>query len=52
MLAAGPARRRYNPELAPLTDLLRELRSRPRISELVIDQPDLRVELRRGRRSR
>jgi oxaloacetate decarboxylase alpha subunit len=48
MFAAGPARRRYNPEIEPLLDLLRALATRPAVSHLVIDKPDLRVELRRG----
>lgn len=52
MLAAGPAAPRYNPEVKPLLDLLRQLASRPHISELIIDKPDLRVELRRGRQCR
>lgn len=51
MLAAGPARRRYNPELQPVLRLLRELAHRPRVTELVVDKPDeLRLEVRRGRR--
>jgi oxaloacetate decarboxylase alpha subunit len=51
MLAAGPARRRYNPDIAPLLDLLRRLKNRPEVTDLVVEKPDLRVELRRGRRS-
>jgi oxaloacetate decarboxylase alpha subunit len=46
MLAAGPARRHYNPELAPVLELLRELARRPPTVELVIETPDLRLELR------
>lgn len=46
MIAAGPARRRYNPDLAPILRLLRELARRPRLAELVVEQPDLRLELR------
>jgi oxaloacetate decarboxylase (Na+ extruding) subunit alpha len=46
MLAAGPARRHYNPELAPILALLRELARRPPVGELVIEKPDLRLELR------
>jgi oxaloacetate decarboxylase alpha subunit len=49
MLAAGPARRRYNPEVQPLLSLLRGLRERAPLSELVIDKPGLRLELRSSR---
>jgi oxaloacetate decarboxylase (Na+ extruding) subunit alpha len=48
MLAAGPAATRYRPDLAPLLELLRELRSRPHLAELVLDKPDLHLELRRA----
>ncbi|MBO0867114.1 MAG: hypothetical protein J2P15_00975 [Micromonosporaceae bacterium] len=48
MLAAGPVRRGYNPELGPLLELLRELRDRPDVTDLVVQRPGLRVELRRG----
>jgi oxaloacetate decarboxylase (Na+ extruding) subunit alpha len=50
MLAAGPARRHYNPELAPVLELLRELARRPPTAELVVEKADLRLELR-GRTS-
>ena len=46
MLAAGPARRRYNPELKPVLDLLGGLASRPPVSQLRIDKPGFRLELR------
>lgn len=46
MLAAGPARRRYDPELEPVLELLRELARRPPVTELVVEQPDFRMELR------
>jgi len=48
MLAAGPARRRYDPELAPVLELLRGLAGRPRLAGLRVDTPDLSLELRRG----
>jgi oxaloacetate decarboxylase (Na+ extruding) subunit alpha len=47
MLAAGPAQRHYNPEVAPLLQLLRGLRDRPPVTRLVVAKPGLRVELRR-----
>jgi oxaloacetate decarboxylase alpha subunit len=46
MLAAGPARRHYNPELKPVLDLLAGLRTRQGTSGLVIDKPGFRLELR------
>jgi oxaloacetate decarboxylase (Na+ extruding) subunit alpha len=50
MLAAGPARRHYNPDLKPVLDLLAGLRERPGMSALVIDKPGFRLELREGTR--
>jgi oxaloacetate decarboxylase (Na+ extruding) subunit alpha len=50
MLAAGPARRHYNPDLKPVLDLLAGLRERPGVSGLVIDKPGFRLELREGTR--
>jgi oxaloacetate decarboxylase alpha subunit len=47
MLAAGPAPRRYNPELAPVLALLRGLPGRDVPDELIIDQPGFRLALRR-----
>jgi oxaloacetate decarboxylase alpha subunit len=46
MLAAGPARRRYNPRLKPVLDLLGGLATRPTTDELLIDKPGFRLELR------
>jgi oxaloacetate decarboxylase alpha subunit len=48
MLAAGPARRRYNPELKPVLDLLVGLAERPGVSDIVIDKNGFRLELRGG----
>jgi oxaloacetate decarboxylase (Na+ extruding) subunit alpha len=45
MVAAGPARRHYNPDLHPLLGLLRELRDRPAVPDIVLDKPDFRLEL-------
>jgi oxaloacetate decarboxylase alpha subunit len=50
MLAAGPARRRYNPELAPVLALLRELSRREVVDELVVEKPGFRLALRRAAR--
>jgi len=46
MLAAGPARRHYNPDLKPVLDLLSGLRDRSGVSALVVDKPGFRLELR------
>jgi oxaloacetate decarboxylase alpha subunit len=45
MLAAGPARRHYNPDTQPILKLLRELQKRPAASDIVIEKPDFRIEL-------
>jgi oxaloacetate decarboxylase (Na+ extruding) subunit alpha len=50
MLAAGPARRHYNPDLKPVLDLLAGLGQRPGVSGVVIDKPGFRLELRAGGR--
>jgi oxaloacetate decarboxylase (Na+ extruding) subunit alpha len=46
MIAAGPARRHYNPDLKSVLDLLRGLGTRPPVSLLRIDKPGFRLELR------
>jgi oxaloacetate decarboxylase alpha subunit len=46
MLAAGAPARHYDPEVQPLLDLLRGLRGRPPVSELVVEKPGLRISLR------
>jgi oxaloacetate decarboxylase alpha subunit len=48
MLAAGPARRHYNPELKPLLDLLSGLQGRSGLSDIAVAKPGFRLELRRG----
>ena len=52
MLAAGPARRHYNPGLKPVLDLLAGLAARPAaihgVSGVVVDKPGFRLELRAG----
>ena len=47
MLAAAPAQQGYDPQLAPVKELLRGLRDRPVAAELVVEQPGFRLELRR-----
>jgi oxaloacetate decarboxylase alpha subunit len=51
MLAAGPARRHYNPDLKPVLDLLAGLAQRPAASGLVIEKPGFRLALSTGRGS-
>ena len=51
MLASGPASRRYDPELRPLMSLLRQLTSRHDLSQVTVEKPGFRLELR-GRRTR
>ncbi len=48
MKAAGPAGRRYNPDAKPLLDLLREVVAKPAVSHIVIEKPNLRIELARA----
>jgi oxaloacetate decarboxylase alpha subunit len=50
MLAAGPTERHYNPDLKGVLELLRELRTRPAVSDIVVDKPGFRLELRAGGR--
>lgn len=45
MLAAGPARQHYNPDVQPILKLLRGLQNRPAASDVVIEKPDFRLEL-------
>jgi oxaloacetate decarboxylase alpha subunit len=47
MISAGPARRHYNPQLAPVLSLLRGLAGRSVPDQLVIDKPGWRLMLRR-----
>ena len=50
MLAAGPAPRHYNPELKPVLNLIRQLATRPELSQLSIVKPGFKMELRRNAR--
>jgi oxaloacetate decarboxylase alpha subunit len=47
MLAAGPAPRHFNPELAPVLTLLRELGDRPSVHDLAVTKPGLRLQVHR-----
>ncbi|MDT3679010.1 MAG: hypothetical protein ROZ64_09290 [Burkholderiaceae bacterium] len=46
MLAAGPARRHYNPSMRPLLSLLRGVAARAPAAEIVFDTPGVHLELR------
>jgi oxaloacetate decarboxylase alpha subunit len=47
MVAAGPAPTHYNPTLAPVLTLLRELGERPSVHDLAVGKPDLRLFVHR-----
>jgi oxaloacetate decarboxylase alpha subunit len=47
MLAAGPARRHYNPTVSPILDLIRQLGARRDLEYIAIDKAGMKLELRR-----
>jgi oxaloacetate decarboxylase alpha subunit len=49
MMAAGPARRNYNPDMQPILKLLRELRKRTASPDIALEKPGFRFELRGSR---
>jgi oxaloacetate decarboxylase alpha subunit len=50
MVAAGPAKRHYNPDVRPILKLLTALQNRSSIPDMVIEKPDFRLELRGNKR--
>ena len=48
MIAAGPAKRTYDPGMAGAINLLREAAGRGDISEVVVDRPGFKLTLRRA----
>lgn len=48
MLAAGPAAGHYNPDLEPIKELLRELKTRPPLFQLVVEKDGLRLSVGQG----
>ncbi len=46
MMAAGPVKRGYNPDARGVTDLIREMTARPRVSEMTVEKSGLKVTLR------
>ncbi|HYL61319.1 MAG TPA: biotin carboxyl carrier protein [Candidatus Methylomirabilis sp.] len=49
MLAAGPAKSYYNPDVQPILKLLRELPKRRSASDIVFEKPGFRLELHRSK---
>jgi oxaloacetate decarboxylase (Na+ extruding) subunit alpha len=47
MVAAGPARRHYDPKLSPVLDLIRKLAARTDLDYVAIEKAGMRLELRR-----
>jgi oxaloacetate decarboxylase (Na+ extruding) subunit alpha len=47
MVAAGPARRHYNPTISPVLSLIRKLSERSDLQYIAIDKAGMRLELRR-----
>jgi oxaloacetate decarboxylase alpha subunit len=47
MVAAGPARRHYNPTVSPVIDLIRKLSARDDLEYVAVDKAGVRLELRR-----
>ena len=50
MVAAGPAKRHYNPDVGPILKLLTGLQNRASIPDMVIEKPDFRLELHGNKR--
>jgi oxaloacetate decarboxylase alpha subunit len=47
MVAAGPARRHYDPSISPVLDLIRKLAARSDLDYVAIGKAGMRLELRR-----
>lgn len=48
MMAAGPAPRHYDPAGRPTMDLIRKLTSRRDLTQVSVEKPGFRLELRRS----
>jgi oxaloacetate decarboxylase alpha subunit len=48
MIAAGPARRHYDPSSPPVISLVRNLTARRDLEEITVEKSDFRLELRRA----
>lgn len=51
MVAAGPAKRHYDPALKPAISLVRQLTARRDLTEVMVEKPGFRLELRRHARA-
>jgi oxaloacetate decarboxylase alpha subunit len=49
MLAAGPARRHYNPDMRPVLKRLQEAKTRRSASDIIVEEAGFRLELRRAK---
>lgn len=49
MVAAGPAARNYDSEQRPVLSLIRQLTSRHELSQVIVEKPGFRLELRKTR---
>ena len=48
MLAAGPAASYYNPDLEPVKELLRALKTQPNVSQLIVEKDGFRLAVSQG----
>jgi oxaloacetate decarboxylase (Na+ extruding) subunit alpha len=48
MLAAGPARRHYDPTSKPVLSLVRQLTARTDLAHIAVEKPGFKLELRRN----
>lgn len=48
MIANGPSRRHYTPEIQPVMSLLREMESRKDVKDFVVEKPGMRLALKRN----
>ena len=46
MQAAGPAPRVYDPDMAPVMNLIRQLAGRRDIARIAVDKPGFKLEMR------
>ncbi len=50
MMAAGPTKRKYNPDSRSIISLLKEIADRPVMAKVVVEKPGFKLELRRGKK--
>ncbi len=49
MMAAGPSPRNYNPDSRPIISLLKEIMDRPARTQIVVEKPGFKLELRQNK---